>query len=55
MQGYGGSIEVLTGMESGGILRGISVGGPDFKETEGLGARRRSRSLPISLPEKHRR
>ena len=39
MQGYGGSIEVLTGMESGGILRGISVGGPDFKETEGLGAR----------------
>ena len=39
VQGYGGSIEVLTGMESGGILRGISVGGPDFKETEGLGAR----------------
>ena len=39
VHGYGGSIEVLTGMESGGILRGISVGGPDFKETEGLGAR----------------
>lgn len=39
VQGYGGSIEVLTGMETGGILRGISVGGPDFKETEGLGAR----------------
>ena len=39
VQGYGGSIEVLTGMETGGILRGVSVGGPDFKETEGLGAR----------------
>mgnify|MGYP004458572157 FL=1 len=39
VQGYGGSIEVLTGMETGGTLRGISVGGPDFKETEGLGAR----------------
>ena len=39
VQGYGGSIEVLTGMENGGTLRGISVGGPDFKETEGLGAR----------------
>ena len=39
VQGYGGAIEVLTGMETGGTLRGISVGGPDFKETEGLGAR----------------
>ena len=39
VQGYGGAIEVMTGMETGGTLRGISVGGPDFKETEGLGAR----------------
>ncbi len=38
-QGYGGPIEVITGLEPGFALRGIRVGGSDFKETEGLGSR----------------
>ena len=38
-QGYAGPIEVMTGIEVTGTLSGISVGGTDFKETEGLGAR----------------
>lgn len=38
-QGYGGPIEVITGMETNLALRGIRVGGSDFKETEGLGSR----------------
>ena len=38
-QGYGGPIEVITGMEPGFALRGIRVGGSDFKETEGLGSK----------------
>lgn len=38
-QGYAGPVEVIVGMEPDFMLRGIRVGGSDFKETEGLGAR----------------
>ncbi len=37
--GYAGPVEVLTGIETNGVLRGISVGGTDFQETEGLGSK----------------
>lgn len=38
-QGYGGPIEVVVGLDTEGSLRGISVGGSGFKETEGLGSK----------------
>lgn len=38
-QGYAGPVEVIVGMEPDFQLRGIRVGGSDFKETEGLGSR----------------
>lgn len=37
VKGYGGEIEVVIGMEPDGALTGISVGGPSFSETAGLG------------------
>lgn len=39
VQGYAGPIEIISGIGTDGTLRGISVGGTDFKETEGLGAK----------------
>ena len=38
-QGYGGPVAVITGIDASGALRGINVGGTDFAETEGLGAK----------------
>ncbi|MBR4068220.1 MAG: FMN-binding protein [Clostridia bacterium] len=38
-QGYAGPVEVVVGLDTGFVLRGIRVGGSDFKETEGLGSR----------------
>jgi electron transport complex protein RnfG len=37
VKGYGGEIEVVVGMDTNGALTGISVGGPSFSETAGLG------------------
>lgn len=39
VNGYGGPIEVIVGMDNEGVITGISVGGADFSETAGLGAR----------------
>lgn len=39
VKGYGGTIEVTVGMDLDGVIKGISVGGPDFGETPGLGAK----------------
>jgi electron transport complex protein RnfG len=39
VQGYAGEIEVVVGMDLNGTLTGISVGGPSFSETAGLGDR----------------
>lgn len=39
--GYGGPIEVMLGVDEGGTIVGISVGGQDFAETAGLGSRTR--------------
>lgn len=39
IQGYGGPFEVTAGMDTNGVLKGISVGGAEFKETEGLGSK----------------
>lgn len=40
-KGYGGEIQVTVGMDTAGIITGISVGGPNFSETMGLGAKTR--------------
>lgn len=39
IQGYGGPFEVTAGIDPNGVLKGISVGGAEFKETEGIGSR----------------
>ena len=39
--GFGGEIEVTVGMDLSGAVTAISVGGPDFSETSGLGAKTR--------------
>lgn len=39
VKGYGGPIEVVVGMDLNGRLTGISVGGEQFNETDGLGAK----------------
>lgn len=37
--GYGGEIEVTVGVDLDGVVTGISVGGANFSETAGLGAK----------------
>lgn len=37
--GYGGPIEVTVGIDTNGMITGVNVGGSDFSETAGLGAR----------------
>ena len=39
VDGYAGPIEVIVGMDLSGALTGISVGGAQFNETAGLGAK----------------
>ncbi len=39
VKGYGGPVQVIAGIDLEGVVTGITVGGPDFKETAGLGAR----------------
>ena len=60
VQGYAGPVEVIAGLAEDGTLTGIHVGGSDFKETEGLGARAKEASFtdqfkgqkaPVSLGE----
>ena len=37
--GYGGPIEIVLGVDNGGAITGMSVGGSSFAETAGLGTR----------------
>ena len=37
--GFGGPIEITLGMGENGVVQGVRVGGSDFAETAGLGAR----------------
>lgn len=39
VNGFGGPIEITVGVGSDGVITGVNVGGSDFKETAGLGAR----------------
>lgn len=38
-KGFGGEIEVTVGVGPNGVIQGISVGGSNFSETAGLGAK----------------
>lgn len=60
VQGYGGEIEVIVGTDTEGVITGISVGGANFKETAGLGAKAKeaaftgqfiNREAPLSVGE----
>lgn len=37
--GYGGPIEIVLGVDTNGVITGMSVGGSSFAETAGLGTR----------------
>lgn len=39
VQGFGGEIEITVGVNLEGTITGVSVGGPNFSETVGLGAK----------------
>lgn len=39
VNGFGGPIEIMVGMDEAGMITGLSVGGANFAETAGLGAR----------------
>ena len=39
VNGFGGPIEIMLGIDLSGAITGINVGGADFAETAGLGAR----------------
>ncbi len=39
VKGYGGEIEVVVGVDADGVITGINVGGANFSETAGLGAK----------------
>ena len=41
VNGYGGPIEIVMGIDNSGTITGLSVGGSSFAETAGLGARTR--------------
>ncbi len=44
-KGYGGEIEVIVGVDATGAITGIRVGGPNFAETMGLGAKVRDEAF----------
>ena len=39
VKGFGGDVEITVGTDADGVLNGISVGGANFSETAGLGAK----------------
>lgn len=53
VNGYGGEIEIVAGLSPDGAITGISVGGADFKETPGLGAKAKDKAFTDSFIGKH--
>ncbi len=45
VNGYGGGIEIVAGFAPDGTITGISVGGANFKETPGLGAKAKDKAF----------
>ncbi len=53
VNGYGGEIEIVAGFDLNGAITGISVGGANFKETPGLGAKSKDKAFIEQFAEKH--
>ena len=53
VQGYAGPIEVTVGIHPDRTLSGILVGGNDFRETEGLGAKAKDAAFTAQFAGKH--
>lgn len=43
--GYGGPVEIIAGVKADGTITGINVGGTNFSETPGLGAKAREEAF----------
>lgn len=52
-RGFGGEIEVIVGLRTDGEITGISVGGANFAETAGLGAKAKDASFTDGFLGKH--
>ena len=52
VNGYGGPIDVIAGVDEQGMVKGINVGGPSFSETAGLGAKSREASFSDQFVDK---
>ena len=50
VQGFGGPIVVVMGVDNNGTVTGISVGGSDFAETANLGTRTREPEFTDRFP-----
>lgn len=52
-RGFGGEIEVIVGLRADGEITGISVGGANFSETAGLGAKAKDAAFTSGFTGKH--
>lgn len=52
-RGFGGEIEVIVGLRMDGEITGVSVGGANFSETAGLGAKAKDASFTDGFLGKH--
>ncbi|MGI6688204.1 MAG: FMN-binding protein [Christensenellales bacterium] len=52
VNGYGGPIDVIAGIDNQGLVKGINVGGPSFSETAGLGAKSRETEFTSQFADK---
>ena len=45
VSGYGGPIDIIAGITLDGVVSGVDIGGSDFAETAGLGAKAREEAF----------
>lgn len=53
VNGYGGEVEIVAGFAMDGTITGVSVGGANFKETPGLGAKSKDKAFTDRFIGKH--
>ena len=53
VNGFGGPIEIIAGVDNEGRITGVSVGGSNFAETPGLGANAKNKSFTDEFIGKH--
>ncbi|MDD4080029.1 MAG: FMN-binding protein [Eubacteriales bacterium] len=52
VNGYGGPIDVIAGVDEIGVVKGVNVGGASFSETAGLGAKARESAFTAQFVDK---